>query len=130
MATCIAVYLPGESLYFPLLLRHHSNNVISKRWVIQRRLPTTHPMIIQIIILSSSFVWLVDGVDVVTVLEVELLLLPEVVAAADEDDVIDIVVDGVAVGITAVNISADFIYKVGYIFGFKFYIYIIMCVYT
>ena len=83
--------------------------MISKRWVIQRRLPTTHPTIIQISLkLSSSFGWVVDGVDVVIVLKV--VLLPVVVAAAGNNDVI--VGDGVdidAVGNAAVSISANFI---------------------
>ena len=83
--------------------------MISKRWVIQRRLPTTHPTIIQISLkLSSSFGWVVDGVDVVIVLKV--VLLPVVVAAAGNNDVI--VGDGVdidVVGNAAVSISANFI---------------------
>lgn len=80
----------------------------------QRRLPTTHPTIIQTIPkLSSSFGWVVDGVDVVIVLEVVLLLLLLLlvaVAPAGEDDVI-VGVDIDVVGSTAASdISADFIY--------------------
>ena len=80
----------------------------------QRRLPTTHPTIIQIILKLSSSSLVVDGVDVVIVLEVEVvLLLPVVVAAAGEVDVVgdDIIVGDVADIDVAGNtrISAGFI---------------------
>ena len=80
----------------------------------QRRLPTTHPTIIQIIPKLSSSSLVVDGVDVVIVLEVEVvLLLLVVVAAAGEVDVVgdDIIVGDVADIDVAGNtrISAGFI---------------------
>ena len=85
----------------------------------QRRLPTTHPTIIQIILkLSSSLGWVVDGVDVVIVLEMVLLLLAEVVllllvvvAAAGGDDAV--VGDGADIdvvgNIVSVSMSGEFI---------------------
>ena len=97
--------IPDESLHLPLLLLlHHSSNMISKRWVMQRIPPTIHPIIIQIILNSSSslFDWIVVGFDAATVMELLMVVV-------GEDDVI-IAADGVGIG--RVDTFAAMCYKI------------------